>query len=690
MSIALVLRAASARALLILATTIVLFGGVAAACTDGRLRYVVSDLDAQRALIAAGVLNDNVGSVACDKLEAALRLYDKVYGAPPGTTLAEQVNAIKPRYNDLVSAFDMKEVGQAGRTMMVPHTLVDLSEQHGDQLFYRSKPSGLTMYTYRFGFKHNKPGALLRKSLKGDDRQNVSEFVLSPREFQFSNKDIRGDETVHRVRRAFASSRSLIGHYVYFHDTPVPQFTAPDYLKPLVAYWTPPRETLDGPDEQERLAKLGAWANERALPKVEAGELLSVARGTPETRSPSAIEALVRRWAWRISINAIARLSASGLEEATRRATTVKVDNCIRVTREQRYRIVFATNRAASGTLGTSLFPDSWFGSSVSDKDALSIGCAWITTPSYDDAIAAAPVEARSAESDKGVKESKSEFSTLQARLLGDVDPTTEQIKLIDAERWRFPDEGRALVYVHGFNTSFKTALYTAAQIAAATGYKGRIYLFSWPSAESVWRYMEDMDGAERSEAHFTKFLRAILSDAEVRRIDFMAHSMGAQILTRSLNALLEEFHSRDGIEIGEVILAAPDISTDVFVAKVREITRLGADVTVYGSASDTALLASAKARDSDRRLGLIAQKKIPELDGVDYIDATPLHNVCSGWGYLDVGHSYLTENPAVLKHTAALLSGREAGADLVTTVPKPKHQILKSEAPTCWWRWGG
>ncbi len=43
-----------------------------------------------------------------------------------------------------------------------------------------------------------------------------------------------------------------------------------------------------------------------------------------------------------------------------------------------------------------------------------------------------------------------------------------------------------ALVFIHGYNTSFKEALFTVAQIAAATDYPGRVYMYSWPSAASM------------------------------------------------------------------------------------------------------------------------------------------------------------------------------------------------------------
>jgi esterase/lipase superfamily enzyme len=57
--------------------------------------------------------------------------------------------------------------------------------------------------------------------------------------------------------------------------------------------------------------------------------------------------------------------------------------------------------------------------------------------------------------------------------------------------------------------------LLRVAQIAAATGYQGRVYLFSWPSQESRLAYIGDMDYAEQAEIDLEYFLNAILRDAD-------------------------------------------------------------------------------------------------------------------------------------------------------------------------------
>lgn len=653
---------------------------LAANCTDSRLRYVTIDLDAQRALAAAGVFQQAIGEAGCEVLQEALAFYDAAYGPTTGATYKAQVEAIKDLYPALIAAYDLKDVSDPGWPVSVPAKYVELVPNEApSEWFYRSKAENLQIYTYRYGIKGNPPIEMLQTSLTRGKDQNVASYLQSSRYFRMESQDIYKPNGLprHYYRQAYASSRWLTGLYVSYPDAPLSTFMPPDYLKPLIVYWTPPREALDAPDAAARNAQLTAWSTGRRLETVQLAELKTVAdAANADQRAPQAIDDLVRRWAWRRSMSTLARIIASRFDEVNR-WRTVRVDKCLSAKEDRTRRIVFATNRSATGTLGTSLLAGSWFNTTAQEDNQLTIGCASISTPAYDDVVDAAPVEARSSEQDHTAQASSTAFSTVKATQLAapDVEQTAYRLKIIDNERWQFDNESRALVYVHGFNTSFETALFTAAQIAAATQYKGRVYLFSWPSAGRRRSYMADADSAERAEVQFTGFLRAIVADPHLKKIDVVAHSMGSQILTRALNDLLEEFYARDTIRLGKVILAAPDISTDVFSAKAAEISAVADSITVYGSATDRPLLASSTLRDSTRRLGLITNGVIPKIPGVTYIDATPQSNECNFWGYADLGHSYLTENPAVLKHMAKVLKGGKPDA------------TLTSQSPNCWWR---
>ena len=60
-----------------------------------------------------------------------------------------------------------------------------------------------------------------------------------------------------------------------------------------------------------------------------------------------------------------------------------------------------------------------------------------------------------------------------------------------------------ALVFVHGFNTSFDDAVLRHAQIVWDLQYTGLPVLFSWPSRESVLDYVYDQQSAIGAREHF-------------------------------------------------------------------------------------------------------------------------------------------------------------------------------------------
>lgn len=681
------------------------------------MRYAPSDFDIQRGLIAAGVLSARVGEANYKELTEAIDLYTKVYGKVDVSTrdaAAATVETITGHYKALSSAFDLREYNDTneGLKVMLPSALVAHRKDEGDELqsFYRSKTDNVLVYTYRFNLQHNPPIEMLQKIFYEATDANIHSFEQSAHGFKIRLDDTReitgnGAETAptlrHQMKQAFAAGGRVTGHYISYLDTPLNTFVVPAYLKPLVSYWTPPRTLLDVDDDLARKDQISVWIAERKLDPQQAVELTAVVDGDPAARSPESIDKLLAQWMWRRSMSAMAFLTASQFEEDNR-WTVVDINKCKAETNAvagaRTVRIVFATNRTGSGELDASkASPTSWFGSTAEEKNTLTLGCASVSVPD-DEAASMLLATAQQSKADRGDGAvTAREFGIVRSKFLGSVnaEQSAYQLRLNDRERWLFNDEGRALIFIHGYNTSFEYALLRLAQIAAATRYKGRVYLYSWPSAESWSSYWSDMDSAERSELHLTGFLRAILSDPEMRKVDIVAHSMGSQMLLRSLNDLRDVFYARDKIRLGQIIFAAPDLSTDVFAEKIREISALSEGITVYGSAKDKALQMSRRMRGSTRRLGLISEGLVPQIPGMSFIDATSPSNICNVWGYTQMEHSYFGESPAMLKHISAVLSrsiGTQAAqlaqeADLVEQSDEG-HWVLKADNPTCWWNY--
>jgi len=222
-------------------------------------------------------------------------------------------------------------------------------------------------------------------------------------------------------------------------------------------------------------------------------------------------------------------------------------------------------------------------------------------------------------------------------------------------------------VFIHGYNVSFKDALFTVAQIKSATNYRGRIYMYSWPSAASTLRYIADMDNAEEAEPFLQSFLKLLMRDADIDDIDILVHSMGSQPVLRALSALRSVFETeRQGadrptnIRIGQIMFAAPDVAMPVFDQKIRRIAPYADRVTVYASMTDAALLASKLLRSGASRMGEVDEHGEPllvEVKNVHVIDATGPER----WWRLDriwtgYGHDYFLQSEGVRQDIEKIL----------------------------------
>jgi esterase/lipase superfamily enzyme len=216
-----------------------------------------------------------------------------------------------------------------------------------------------------------------------------------------------------------------------------------------------------------------------------------------------------------------------------------------------------------------------------------------------------------------------------------------------------------ALLFIHGYNVSFKDALFTVAQIKSATNYSGRIYMYSWPSAANTFRYIADMDNAEEAEPFLQSFLKLLMRDADIDDIDILVHSMGSQPVLRALSSLRSVFETeREGavrstkIRIGQIMFAAPDVARPVYDQKIRRIAPYADRVTVYASMTDAALLASKVLRSGASRMGELNNDGEPllvEVKNVHVIDATGPER----WWRLDriwqgYGHDYFLQSDGV------------------------------------------
>jgi len=147
------------------------------------------------------------------------------------------------------------------------------------------------------------------------------------------------------------------------------------------------------------------------------------------------------------------------------------------------------------------------------------------------------------------------------------------------------------LVYVHGANSNVPRAASHAAQFRHFTGRRMVVILFAWPSAESLLRYATDVRNARFTVPVFARFLTLLADNTRAERIDVIAYSAGAQVVSPALALLSRELGGdAQRLRIGEVYFAAPDVDTRAFVADMAHYLPFVGAVTLSVNLNDRVL----------------------------------------------------------------------------------------------------
>jgi len=360
--------------------------------------------------------------------------------------------------------------------------------------------------------------------------------------------------------------------------------------------------------------------------------------------------------AWSLIARAVFNIVASdfydqnGWQELTTK-------NCVfgpqRRARRGGVRIVFATTRAIADPKGdmTTMFANA-------PSERISIGCVQVN-PRVS--------LTRGDNTYRGAWRGGARAANSRIKLLTDpIDRSAENyIRIVDTAASE--DATHALLVIHGYNNSFHEALQATARIAGGADYKGRVYMFSWPSVRSPLRYLQDADNAEEAEGSLQAFLAAVLRDNNIRTLDIVAHSMGSQQLMRvmsSIRSILDgRRHDEGTLRLGQVIFAAPDVSASVFNTKIQTWAKLAQRVTIYTSGGDWVLWLSSFLRGFNDRAGGHTPWGEPlyvNASNVFVIDKTPPEY--DFWKFFTYTHSDYVDDNVILNDIQTVITGKPSG----------------------------
>ena len=209
------------------------------------------------------------------------------------------------------------------------------------------------------------------------------------------------------------------------------------------------------------------------------------------------------------------------------------------------------------------------------------------------------------------------------------------------------------LVFVHGFDTGFRTAALRAAQLGIDTQWPCATAAFSWSSSGKRGGYELDRKRSVAAEPLFAEFLRALA--AAGLKTSIVAHSMGTKLTLEALASQPDKMLLAD-----QVILAAADISVGAdnneFLALDGEAEPHIRHLTIYASEQDSALAVSQAINHGHERLGHAPEIAIRDgAPDVDVIDASDAPGGLTGHDYYGLSYEILADmSLALADETAA------------------------------------
>ena len=258
-----------------------------------------------------------------------------------------------------------------------------------------------------------------------------------------------------------------------------------------------------------------------------------------------------------------------------------------------------------------------------------------------------------------------------------------QQLQTEIAGRLAIAHRKEVVLFVHGYNTSFKRAALTMGELCHFLGRDFVCGIFTWPAGGHrgiLAGYEFDRESSEYAVEDLVKVIRIVGRTPGVERIHLIAHSRGTDTVASALAELSVEAYTLQSspdreFHIGNVVLVAPDLDGDVALTKIFKVfsdpdlpfgEKAEPDalvppapdlrVTLYVSPDDKALATASWLSGSIARLGRIDATAF-STDQIEAIALLRAVDIIEVRGTTDFfGHSYFTSNPHVSADLIAML----------------------------------
>ena len=254
----------------------------------------------------------------------------------------------------------------------------------------------------------------------------------------------------------------------------------------------------------------------------------------------------------------------------------------------------------------------------------------------------------------EGAEDPKNHFTIKEMAVLSRDEFVAKARERVDGAR-AFKDQ--AVVFVHGYNTSFDYALYRTAQMAYDLKFDGAAFLYSWPSLGDFSGYGYDRESSVQAEPYLKQYLELVLKETGAKGVSVIAHSMGNLPLLQVLRDLGPTLPA--DVRLNQIIMAAPDVDRNVFENIAADLQKYGRGLTLYASSNDRAMQVARRVAGGIPRAGDVPGDGPIIIEGIDTIDVTQ-----TSLDYLALNHSIYAEKSALLNDIALLLQTGERPPD--------------------------
>jgi esterase/lipase superfamily enzyme len=194
-----------------------------------------------------------------------------------------------------------------------------------------------------------------------------------------------------------------------------------------------------------------------------------------------------------------------------------------------------------------------------------------------------------------------------------------DRTAVLDALEETAGARGPAL-YVHGYYIGFEKGCRRAALLQENAGLEGRFLWFSWPSDGAAAYYTHDEADLYWSLPDLADTIVELERRFGSRTVDVIGHSLGARGVVLALAEVANRYPE---IELGHVVLLAPDMDFEIFERILPRIAPIADSMTVYVDSGDTPLALSRQLHGY-ARLGE-SGNDVSRIAGVEVIDLSNL-----------------------------------------------------------------